>query len=167
MSNLTKRITNLVLCAIAMGTIAFYSICAGSCAYLHGGFFGIDLKYVGIISMIVLIALNLLKKDFLNLLCLSAGLGGEIFLIWFQVRNDTFCPFCLVFGGVIVAQFCLNFDWSKKWYMFCVVAAGFLFFVVFFKGSVIPRYDSLRLADPAAMRTCMTVQPVAPYGANA
>lgn len=136
-----KNIINIALSVIAIGVIAFYSICGGSCSYLKGGMFGIDLKYAGILYMIFLIILNILKRDFFILLSVSIALGIEFYLIGFQISYRTFCPFCLAFGIIVISQFVINFDWSRKWYMLSCVIIGFLFFVFFFKGSVLPTYD--------------------------
>jgi hypothetical protein len=141
MSNTTLRIINIILSVIAIGVVAFYNICGGTCSYLKGGVFGIDLKYAGIFYMIVLIALNTLKWDFFVLLSVSITLGIEIYLIGFQIAYWTFCPFCLAFGIIIIGQFILNFKWSKKWYMVFCIIIGLLFFIFFFKGSVLPTYD--------------------------
>jgi uncharacterized membrane protein len=141
MSNKTMYTINIVLSVIAIGIIVFYDICGGTCSYLKGAIFGIDLKYAGILYMIVLIALNLLKWDFLVLLFVSIALGIEAYLIGFQISYRTFCPFCFAFGIIVISQFIVNFRWSKKWYMVSCIIIGLLFFVFFFKGSVIPTYD--------------------------
>ena len=114
MSNRTVHIINIVLSVIAIGIIVFYDICGGTCSYLKGAIFGIDLKYAGILYMIALIALNLLKWDFLVLLFVSIALGIEVYLIGFQISYRTFCPFCFAFGIIVISQFIFNFKWSKK-----------------------------------------------------
>ena len=136
-----KNIINIVLSVIAIGIIVFYDICGGTCSYLKGAIFGIDLKYAGIFYMITLIALNLLKWDFLVLCFVSIALGIDAYLIGFQISYRTFCPFCFAFGIIVISQFILSFRWSKKWYMISCIIIGLLFFVFFFKGSVIPTYD--------------------------
>jgi hypothetical protein len=141
MSDKAIHLINIVLSAIAIAIIAFYDICGGTCSYLKGAIFGIDLKYAGILYMIVLIALNMLKWDFVVLLSVSIALGIEAYLVGFQISYWTFCPFCLGFGIIVVGQFILNFKWSDKWYMFACIIIGLLFFVSFFKGSVVPTYD--------------------------
>jgi hypothetical protein len=141
MSITTIRIINIALSVIAIGVIAFYNICGGTCSYLKGAIFGIDLKYAGILYMVALIALNILKWDFPVLLFVSIALGIEIYLIGFQISYWTFCSFCLAFGIIVISQFVLNFNWSRRWYMISFIIFGLLFFVFFFKGSVIPIYD--------------------------
>jgi hypothetical protein len=141
MSITNVRIINITLSVIAVGIIVFYDICGGSCSYLKGAIFGIDLKYAGIIYMATLIALNILKWDFPVLLFVSIALGIEIYLIGFQISYWTFCSFCLAFGVIVISQFILNFNWSKRWYMIFCIIIGLLFFVFFFKGSVVPTYD--------------------------
>jgi hypothetical protein len=141
MYGIKKHIINIALSVIGIGIILFYNICGGTCSYLRGGIFGIDLKYAGILYMIVFIVLNMLKWDFLVLLSASIALGIEAYLIGFQVSYRTFCPFCLAFGIIVVSQYILNFKWSEKWYMISCIIIGLLFFVFFFKGSVVPTYD--------------------------
>ena len=136
-----KQIANIALSLIGVGIIIFYNLCGGTCSYLKGAIFGIDLKYAGFSYMIVLMALNMFKVEFIVLLFVAISLGIEIYLIRFQISYWTFCPFCLAFGVIIVGQFLLNFSWSKKWYMVSCIIIGFFFFVLFFKGSVIPTYD--------------------------
>lgn len=141
MSNKTRHIINIALSLIGIGIVLFYSYCGGACSYLKGGIFGIDLKYAGIFYMIFFIIMNILKRDFFVLLSVSIALGIEFYLIGFQVVYQTYCPFCIAFGIIVICQFILNIDWSKKWYMFSCVIIGLLFFLLFFKGSVVPTYD--------------------------
>ena len=122
-----------MLSVIAIGIIVFYNICGGTCSYLKGAIFGIDLKYAGILYMIVLIALNILKWDFLVLLSVSIALGIEVYLIGFQISYWTFCPFCLAFGIIVISQFILNFNWSKKWYMISCIIIGLLLLCFLFQ----------------------------------
>lgn len=136
-----KRVINIMLSIIGIGIVSFYGICGGTCSYLKGALFGIDLKYAGFFYMIVLITLSIFKWDLLVLFSVSIALGVEAYLIGFQISYRTFCPFCLAFGIIAIGQFILNFNWSKKWYMICCISIGFLLFVFFFKGSVIPTYD--------------------------
>jgi hypothetical protein len=140
--------TNIVLSVIAIGIIAFYDICGGSCSYLKGAIFGIDLKYAGILYMVALIVLNLLKWDFLVLPFVSMAFGVELYLIGFQITYKTFCPFCFAFGIIVISQFIFNFNWSRRWYMISCIIVGLLFCVFFFKGSVIPTYDIGSLNSP-------------------
>jgi hypothetical protein len=141
MHSTKKRVINIVLSMIGIGIILFYSICGGTCSYLKGAIFGVDLKYAGFFYMIVLIALNVFKSDLFVLPSVSIALGVELYLIGFQFVYWTFCPFCLAFGIIAIGQFILNFNWLKKWYMIFCIIIGFLLFVFFFKGSVIPTYN--------------------------
>lgn len=141
MSNKTRYIINIILSAIGIAIVLFYGYCGGACTYLQGGIFGIDLKYAGIFSMVVFVILIILKWNFGITLLASVAFGIEIYLIGFQIAYQTFCPFCLAFGLIVICQFILNFDWSKKWYMISCVLAGILIFLLFFKGSVMPTYD--------------------------
>ena len=139
---------NVLLLLIAIGLEVFYSICGGSCSYLRGDIFGMNLTYVGIMFAVILIGLSLLKRDRLILVLLSAGVGVEIVLVAFQVRNHVYCPYCLAFAAVILLLFVLNFDVTKKRLIIVSVALGFVLFALFFKGSVTPTYA----AEPTPSR---------------
>jgi hypothetical protein len=141
MSDKTIHLINIVLSVIAIAIVVFYDICGGTCSYLKGAIFGIDLKYAGILYMIAFIAMNILKWDFVILPSVSIALGIEAYLIGFQIAYRTFCPFCFAFGVIVIGQFILNFKWSKKWHVISGIIIGLLFFVFLFKGSVIPTYD--------------------------
>ena len=136
-----KYLINIILALVAIGTMVFYSVCTTSCSYLKGNILGVDLKYVGIIYMAALIALSATKKDLLLLILLSAGIGVEIFLVAFQVKNDVYCPFCLTFGVILVLLFLLNMNPGRKWLMAICIALGFLSFLLLFRGSATPNYS--------------------------
>ncbi len=131
---------NIILSLIAVGVIIYYSICGNSCAYLKGTILGIELQYVGIIYMAILILLNLLKTDSFILLFLSAGIGVEAYLLWFQVAHDKYCPYCLAFGGIIFAQFALNFSLKNKWFNLSSMIVALALFALLFEGSAFPTY---------------------------
>ena len=137
----TKKTLNIAISLVGVGIVVFYSICGGSCSYLRGDVFGVDLKYIGVAYMLCIIGLSLFNKNLLILLLVSGSVGVEVYLIGFQVVYGTFCPFCLAFGLAVLALMAVNFDWSRKWYMISLFFVGILFFLVFFKGSVLPRYD--------------------------
>ena len=136
-----KYLINVILALIAIGTMVFYSVCTTSCSYLKGNILGVDLKYVGIAYMTILIILSIIKRDLPLLILLSAGIGVEIFLVAFQVKNDVYCPFCLTFGVVLVLLFLLNMDLKRKWAMALLVVLGYLSFLILFRGSATPSYS--------------------------
>ncbi len=135
-----KYITNIILACIAIALEVYYSICAGSCSYLRGSIFGIDLQYIGIAYMALIILLCLLKQDFLIFLIISAGVGIEFYLIGFQVWYDTYCPYCLAFGGIIFVLYIVNFIRRRLFYSLFFMAMGLAGFALVFKGSVAPTY---------------------------
>lgn len=146
-----RYLINIVLSAIAVGVMVLYlsNICANSCSYLKGSIFGIDLQYIGIAYMAVLICLNLLRKDLFIIVLLSAGTGVEAFLVGFQVIHATYCPFCLVFGAIVLMQFVLNFDWKRKWFIVSSMIIGFTLFAIIFRGTAFPTY-ALKIAMSCA-----------------
>lgn len=97
-----KYVVNIVLSLVAVAVEVYYSICGGACSYLSGNLFGIDLQYIGIAFMALIILLSILKKDLMLVIALSAGVGVEVYLVGFQTWYDTYCPYCLAFGGVVV-----------------------------------------------------------------
>ncbi|HOC46545.1 MAG TPA: hypothetical protein PKM26_08065 [Syntrophorhabdaceae bacterium] len=130
----------VILACIALGLEIYYSICAGSCSYLRGSIFGIDLQYAGIAYMVSIILLGVLKKDILLFFIVSVGVGIEFYLIGFQVWYDTYCPYCLAFGGIIFLLYIVNFIKDRLFYSLFYMAMGLVGFALVFKGSVAPTY---------------------------
>jgi len=141
-----KRYTiNIILLLVGVGVVVFYTLCGDACTYLQGGMFGIDLQYLGMAYVIVLIVSNILKRDLIILMLLSAGIGAEFFLIGYQIVHNTYCPYCLVFAAIIVVQFLFNMNVSKKLLILVFMALGFLSFFIFFKGSAFPVYGGMEI----------------------
>lgn len=141
------RILDLALPVAGAGLMAYYDFCDLSCASLRGGFWGIDLKYIGILFMAVLLAAALCDSGarrsavgFLRTLILSAAVGGEAYLIAFQIRNDVYCPFCLAFSACVLTLFALHAPRMDRRLMAAGAAAGLLWFLLFFTGDVLPLY---------------------------
>jgi hypothetical protein len=140
-----RYIANLILPLVGMGIILYYNVCGQSCAYLKGGVFllgkgypGINLTYVGLVFTALLFIAGLLKWETIRLLLLSAAVGTEAYLVAFQVRQGVYCPYCLLFGGVLMAQFVLNFRVSRKVLVAVSIVLGFLLFALFFQGATRP-----------------------------
>ncbi len=138
---------NILCPLIGIGLMIFYEACDTSCSYLQGTFLGIDLKIVGILFMAVLLATALppvsrypIPVDHLRTIMLSAAVGGEILLVRFQVVQDTYCPFCLAFGTCVLVLFAANFGRMNKYLSLGSFLAGFIGFILFFEGSVLPLY---------------------------
>lgn len=135
-----KRLLTGVMAGIGIGIIIFYTLCADSCRYLQGAIWGLDLKYLGLIFMAAVILLIASKKDSLCLALISLGIGGEAFLIGYQIINSTYCPFCLAFGLILVLIFAINFQ-QRKFPLIAIMAIlGLLFMLLTFKGSVTPAF---------------------------
>lgn len=141
-----KRYTiNIILLLVGVGVVVFYTLCGDACTYLQGGIFGIDLQYLGMAYVIVLIVSNILKRDLIIFMLLSAGIGAEFFLVGYQIVHNTYCPYCLVFTAIIVVQFLFNMNVSKKLLILVFMALGFLSFFIFFKGSAFPIYGGMKI----------------------
>src|SRR4030042_1896797 len=131
---------NTILSIVGVGLIFLYSVCGEGCAYLRGSIFSIDMKYLGTLDMGLLLLFNLLRRNSIFLSLLSSGLGAEIYLIGFQIKNEVICDYCLAFGAVILILFLLNFNMKKKVLIGISLILGLLFFSIFFQGNVTPLY---------------------------
>ena len=131
---------NTIMSIVGICLIFLYSLCGEGCAYLKGSIFSIDLKYLGTLYMGLLLLLNLLRRNSIFLYLLSSGLGAEIYLIGFQIKNEVICYYCLSFAAVILILFLLNFNMKKRIPIGISMILGFLFFSIFFKGNVTPLY---------------------------
>jgi Thioredoxin len=140
-----KRFLTILLALAGIAVIAFYTFCGGACTYLKGTLLGLDLKYLGTFYLVVVLVLAYLRKPLLCLLLLSFGAGGEIFLIDYQVRSGVYCLYCLAFGATVLLALAVNFERNRKVLVALTVAAGLIFFLLFFSGSATPAYA----AEPA------------------
>ena len=73
-------------------------------------------------------------------LIISAAVGIEFYLIGFQVWYNTYCPYCLVFGGIIFLLYIVNFIRQRLFYSIFWMVIGLIGFALVFKGSVTPTY---------------------------
>jgi uncharacterized membrane protein/thiol-disulfide isomerase/thioredoxin len=135
-----KRFLTILLALTGIAITVAYAFCLGACSYLKGDILGIDLKYLGIFYMVIVLLLAWSRKPFLCLLLLAFGAGGEIFLIGYQVHSGVYCPYCLAFGATILLALAVNFERNRKTLAALAVAAGLLFFLLFFSGSATPTY---------------------------
>jgi hypothetical protein len=133
-----RYVANLVLPLVGIGLVIYYSLCGQSCAYLKGGILGIDLKYLGVVFATLLLIAGFFKWDTIHLLLLSAAVGTEVYLVAFQVRQGVYCPYCLLFGGVLLTLFMLNFRMSRRILVCISIVLGFLLFALFFQGATRP-----------------------------
>ncbi len=131
---------NTIMAIVGIGLISLYLVCGEGCAYLRGSIFSIDMKYLGTLYMGLLLLFNLLRRNSIFLSLLSSGLGAEIYLIGFQIKNEVICYYCLAFGAVILILFLLNFNMKKKILIGISLILGLTLFSIFFKGNVTPLY---------------------------
>jgi len=147
-NHVVTKSLNVVLPLIGIGLMLVYEYCDTSCSYLKGSFLGIDLKWVGVIYMVILFLGAFVYKDSLSSLIghlrtiqISAAVGAEFFLIGFQNVNDTYCNVCLAFSVCIFILFGINLNSMNKWIMVASVLSGLLGFAIFFEGQLTPRFD--------------------------
>ena len=137
---LTRLTLNIALALISIGIIIFDRFCSGTCSYISGDLFGLDLRYFGLAFMVVIIILTLVKNDLVLIMTLSTGLGVEIYLVGFQIWFDTFCPYCLAFGGVLLILFFINFRKTKIKVALLSASISLVCFAFIFNGSVTPAF---------------------------
>ncbi|MCX7982445.1 MAG: hypothetical protein N2572_06015 [Syntrophales bacterium] len=139
---------DFILPLVGIGIMVYYDLCDTACAFLKGNLFGIDLKYIGIIFMTFLLLLSLpLPSRFLAItdpvrtMMLSGALGGEVWLVRFQIINAVFCPYCLVFALLLVILFALHAKQMNYYLAALSFLAGLILFAFFFRGTVLPLYS--------------------------
>jgi protein-disulfide isomerase len=156
-----KRGVTILLALAGMGIAVFYAYCDAACAYLKGDLLGVDLKYIGILYMSAIAVLSGTRHIPAVRLLLAAALGGEVFLLWFQIRENVFCPYCLAFAACIAAAYGVNYEvpkttgWKKLFYLpgevrfspaakryplILFALAGYGFMALTFSGSTLPVY---------------------------
>lgn len=168
------RLPITIAAALAgIGIMVYYASCETGCSYLRGDLLGIDLKYVGVGYMGAIIALALFGQADLLRMLVAAGIGVEVFLVDFQVREDVFCPFCLAFGVLVILMYLINYErlhmtntWHQKGlYIFgdakipfaegrrlpllVMMIAGYVFVFLTFSGSATPAYAAETTALPS------------------
>jgi hypothetical protein len=144
---ITKSL-NVLLPLIGISLMLVYEYCDTSCSYLKGSFLGIDLKWVGVIYMVMLFlgafvggVSSATLVTHARTILISAAVGVELFLVGWQIVKDTYCPFCLAFSACIFILFGINYSTMNRWIMVASVLAGLLGFTLFFEGQVGPRFD--------------------------
>jgi len=135
-----RRIANVVLPLIVLADMVLYNFCLSTCSFLKGDVLGIDMKYVGLIIPLPLIALALVKQDLLYFAAVAFGVGGEVKLVSFQLASKVYCPYCLTAGAIIVLLLILNFRRSWAILAASCLVIGFLFFQLFLHATTMPVY---------------------------
>lgn len=141
---------NIVFPLAGLGLMIFYEVCDTSCSYLQGTFLGLDLRMIGIIFMALLMLMMLPQISryriislHLRTMMLAGAAGGEILLVRFQIVNDTYCQFCLVFGLCVLILFAANFARMNTLLAAASFLGGIGAFALFFRGTVLPLYSLL------------------------
>ena len=110
-----RHILTILLALAGIGFMAYYDYCDTACSYLKGDILRIDLKYVGIIYMAVIIVFAAFKQMNYVRALLAAGLGVEVYLYYFQIENEIYCPFCLAFSIMLILSFLINYEVPSVW----------------------------------------------------
>ncbi|HOD35022.1 MAG TPA: thioredoxin domain-containing protein [Syntrophales bacterium] len=138
--NLHRRAINITLSLAAIVLVILYSVCGDSCTYLQGTLLGFDLRWAGVAFMAVVMVMSFLKKDLPLLFLLAAGIGAEAYLVGFQVYHGVYCPYCLLFGAILLILFIVNFRMQRVRQAALGILGGFLIFLIFFEGMAAPAY---------------------------
>jgi thiol-disulfide isomerase/thioredoxin len=110
-----RNVITILLALAGIGLMIYYDYCDTACSYLQGDIWGIDLKWFGIAYMVAIIAFAALRQTPFVRVLLAAGLGVEVFLFSFQIRNNVYCPFCIAFAAMVIAAFIVNYEASPSW----------------------------------------------------
>jgi len=143
-----KRNLNVLLAVSGIVVVILYQTCGSSCLYLAGTVFGVDLKIWGLLYLSALTVILVLRQKELTCVLLSAGVGGEIFLVGYQVVHKTYCPYCLVLALIVVVLFGINLDKRKVRLILLSMLLGFILMAVFFR-SIPLKIESEGLALPS------------------
>ena len=138
--NLNRRAINITLSLAAIILVVLYSLCGDSCTYLQGTLLGLDLRCAGVAFMAIVMVMSFLKKELLLLSILAAGVGAETYLVGFQIYHGVYCPYCLLFGAILLILFIVNFRMLRVRQAALGFLGGFLVFLIFFEGMVTPVY---------------------------
>jgi thiol-disulfide isomerase/thioredoxin len=169
-----RRVITALLGIAGIGIILFYALCDTSCSYLQGDMFGIDLKHIGMGYMFAIIILTALRQMEFVRACLALGIGVEIYLMAFQIMEETYCPFCLAFAVIIMIAFAVNYEkpvvFRNGWFerilhglgdvellpfrgkripLMVFVFLGYLFVLLTFSGSTTPVYGAEKSPVPS------------------
>ncbi|MBN1140887.1 MAG: thioredoxin domain-containing protein [Deltaproteobacteria bacterium] len=137
-----NRWVNLALAGAGILVILSYIFCRDSCRFVSGSLMGVDLKYTGLVYLAGFIFLVLLAAREPVFFYLAAGVGGEAFLLGYQLIYNRYCPFCLSLAVVVLALFLINFE-GKFWKPgLGLMAGGFLLFSLAFASHPTPAYGS-------------------------
>jgi len=128
-----RRVINIVLALLGCVVIILYYYCGSSCLYLAGTVLGIDLKIWGVAFLWLFTMLVLFRQHTLCCLLVSVGLGGEIFLVGYQLLHRTYCPYCLLFALIVFVLFVMNLDKKKLTLSLLGVVLGLVFLLAFFQ----------------------------------
>jgi len=147
-NHIILKALNILLPIAGAGIMYFYEYCDTACSSLKGTFLGIDLKYTGVMFMAMLLATAFLTGrsygnhiNSLRTFMISSAIGAEFILIRFQVVNDVYCQYCLVFATCVFALFAVNFMSMNKKLMLASIPLGLIAFQLFFKGNVVRLFD--------------------------
>lgn len=135
-----RRLINGILPFVGIAIAVLYIVCGKSCLYLKGFILNIDIEYLGILYMATLVIFNFLGRGLILLALISFGMGAELYLIGFQIKNATLCYYCILFGAIVMLLFLLNFEKTKKAAIVVFLVIGFIVFALLFEGETIPVY---------------------------
>jgi hypothetical protein len=138
----TRELINLALLVIGFGTIVLYMICTDTCSGVSGTLAGIDLNLVGLLYLPAIGVCLLRNWKLPTGLMLASGVGGEVYLVGYQVYTGEYCPYCLTFGAVVVALCVVNFQRSQLRSQLIALPLGFLILLFSFAAAPLPSFGA-------------------------
>ena len=135
-----KRSATIIFGLAGVAVMTAYNLCSESCTYLRGSMLGLDLKYLGMFYMGSILAAGGFGKNAACAILLSLGLGGEVFLLGFQVMNGVYCPYCLAFAAVVLVLFAIHLETVRPSTTILFAVIGLSVFLCLFSGSATPAY---------------------------
>jgi len=135
-----KRSATIIFGLAGVAVMTAYNLCSESCTYLRGSMLGLDLKYLGMFYMGSILAAGGFGKNAACAILLSLGLGGEVFLLGFQVMNGVYCPYCLAFAAVVIVLFAMHLERIRPSTAILFAIIGLSVFLCLFSGSATPAY---------------------------
>jgi len=82
-------------------------------------------------------------------LLITAAVGGEIYLLGYQLVYQKFCPYCLIYAVVVIILFLLHRRDLNPRYIVGLIAGGLTLFVLGFSGQLFPVYAAIEESAPA------------------
>jgi len=130
-----KRIVTVFLLLCGIIAMYLYRFCSTSCSNLKGTVFGIPLELIGVIYAFTIILLVSIPQKITTYTIIQALLsfiiGGEFYLMGYQVLHNTYCEYCIAYGISAILAFIVNFQTKKIMFYLLFAILGFIGLSIF------------------------------------